>query len=194
MLRVYGKPGLNQHKQAVLHLGHHITLHTGVHFYLDSPTAHVEVGDCTAINRRTEVCCQQHVQIGEGCMIGWDVLIMDTDYHQIEGQPTGTGPILEVGDKISADQARRLTECWNATGECNPPLVLPDGAMFSAASRPVTIGDHVWIGARATILKGVTIGNGAVIAAGATVTHDVPAETLAVGSPAVPTRTGIQWR
>jgi acetyltransferase-like isoleucine patch superfamily enzyme len=49
---------------------------------------------------------------------------------------------------------------------------------------PVTIGDHVWIGARAAILKGVAIGPGAVVAAGAIVTRDVPAGKLVAGAPA----------
>ncbi len=51
-------------------------------------------------------------------------------------------------------------------------------------SHPITIGDCVWIGANATILTGVTIGKNAVIAAGAVVTHDVPANTLVGGVPA----------
>lgn len=48
---------------------------------------------------------------------------------------------------------------------------------------PVRIGDRVWIGCRAIILKGVTIGDGAIIAAGAIVTHDVEPGTV-VASPA----------
>lgn len=48
----------------------------------------------------------------------------------------------------------------------------------------VTIGNKVWIGATATILSGVSIGDGAVIAAGAVVTKDVPAHTIAGGVPA----------
>ncbi len=49
---------------------------------------------------------------------------------------------------------------------------------------PVKIGNKVWIGAHATILKGVTVGDGAVIAAGAVVTKDVPAYTVVAGVPA----------
>lgn len=45
-------------------------------------------------------------------------------------------------------------------------------------TRPITIGDHVWIGTGVTILKGVHIGNGAVIAAGAVVTKDIPPACL----------------
>lgn len=51
-------------------------------------------------------------------------------------------------------------------------------------TRPVTIGDDVWIGANCTILPGVTIGNRVVIAAGSIVTHDVPDHSLCMGAPA----------
>ena len=49
---------------------------------------------------------------------------------------------------------------------------------------PVKIGDDVWIGAHATILPGVSIGNGAIVAAGAVVTKDVPENTVVGGVPA----------
>ena len=49
---------------------------------------------------------------------------------------------------------------------------------------PVKIGSRVWIGAHATILPGVTVGENAVIAAGAVVTKDVPANTVVAGVPA----------
>lgn len=49
---------------------------------------------------------------------------------------------------------------------------------------PVKIGNRVWIGAHATILPGVTIGSGAIIAAGAVVTKDVPENTVVGGVPA----------
>ena len=49
---------------------------------------------------------------------------------------------------------------------------------------PIIIGDDVWIGAHVCILKGVHIGNGAVIGANSTVTHDVPDDAIACGTPA----------
>lgn len=58
---------------------------------------------------------------------------------------------------------------------------------------PITIGNHVWIGQRAMILKGVTIGDGAVIAAGAVVTKDVPAHAIAAGVPARVVEENIEW-
>jgi maltose O-acetyltransferase len=51
---------------------------------------------------------------------------------------------------------------------------------------PVTIHDHAWISARAIILPCVTIGQGAVVAAGAVVTRDVPEYSIVGGVPAKP--------
>lgn len=53
-----------------------------------------------------------------------------------------------------------------------------------AVPAPVVIEDDVWLGARVTVLKGVRIGRGAVVAAGSVVTRDVPARTLVAGVPA----------
>jgi acetyltransferase-like isoleucine patch superfamily enzyme len=58
---------------------------------------------------------------------------------------------------------------------------------------PITIGDHVWIGQRATILKGVHIGDGAVVAAGSMVTKDVPARAVVAGVPAKVVRSDVRW-
>lgn len=59
---------------------------------------------------------------------------------------------------------------------------------------PVVIGDHVWIGQRATILKGVTIGENAIVAAGSVVTKDVPANTIVGGVPAKVIRENVTWK
>ena|SRR3990167_2476039 len=55
---------------------------------------------------------------------------------------------------------------------------------FGVRGAPVLIGDFVWIGPRAIVLPGVSIGEGAVVAAGAVVTADVPAYTVVGGVPA----------
>ena len=49
---------------------------------------------------------------------------------------------------------------------------------------PITLGKNVWVGSNSTILQGVTIGDNAVIAAGAVVTKDVPENTIVGGVPA----------
>lgn len=60
-------------------------------------------------------------------------------------------------------------------------------------SAPVEIGDHVWIGAKSLVLKGVRIGEGAIVAAGSVVVTDVPARTLVAGVPAQVIRTDVSW-
>lgn len=57
---------------------------------------------------------------------------------------------------------------------------------FRQVDLPIQIGDHVWIGAGATVLKGVSIGEGAVVGAGAVVTKDVAPFTIVAGVPAKP--------
>jgi acetyltransferase-like isoleucine patch superfamily enzyme len=58
---------------------------------------------------------------------------------------------------------------------------------------PVKIGDNVWLGFRSMVLKGVTIGDGAVVAAGAVVASDVPPRALVGGVPARVIREGVRW-
>lgn len=60
--------------------------------------------------------------------------------------------------------------------------------------KPVRIGNHVWIGENAMILKGVTIGDGAIIAAGSLVTKDIPPHCLAMGTPAKVVRENVEWQ
>lgn len=61
------------------------------------------------------------------------------------------------------------------------PVVARRSSMLPA---PIVIGDKVWIGANATVLPGVTIGKGAIVAAGAVVHRDVPPFTVVGGVPA----------
>jgi acetyltransferase-like isoleucine patch superfamily enzyme len=58
---------------------------------------------------------------------------------------------------------------------------------------PIKIGNHVWIGLNAVILKGVTVGDGAIIAAGAVVTRDVPERCLVGGVPAKIIKENVKW-
>ncbi|MDU4892500.1 MAG: acyltransferase [Clostridium sp.] len=58
---------------------------------------------------------------------------------------------------------------------------------------PITIGDNVWIGTGAIILKGVNIGKGSIIAAKAVVTKDVPEKCIVAGSPARIIKRDISW-
>ena len=64
-----------------------------------------------------------------------------------------------------------------------PPLAHP------LIAQPTELCDRVWIGANVTVLKGVTIGEEAVVGAGSVVTKDIPPRAIAVGNPAKVIRT-----
>lgn len=65
----------------------------------------------------------------------------------------------------------------------------PQSSGFADRGGKIVIGDRVWIGYRAVVLPGVTIGEGAVVAAGSVVTRDVDAFTIVAGIPARPVGT-----
>lgn len=61
-------------------------------------------------------------------------------------------------------------------------------------SFPITIGNHCWIGKNVIILKGVHIGDGAIIGAGSVVVKDIPSGCLAVGNPAHVIKENVEWK
>jgi maltose O-acetyltransferase len=84
---------------------------------------------------------------------------------------------LRIGDNVSISPEVMLL---GESHDYNDPT-------FSCVETgPVTIEDHVWIGSRATILPGVTVGRGAVVAAGSIVTKNVTPMTVVAGVPAKP--------
>jgi acetyltransferase-like isoleucine patch superfamily enzyme len=86
---------------------------------------------------------------------------------------------VTIGDyALFGEQVSILDANHVVTGGCDPI----DYRGF--VKKPVVIGRNVWVGAKATILPGVHIGDNAVIGANAVVTHDIPAYTVAVGIPA----------
>lgn len=66
--------------------------------------------------------------------------------------------------------------------------VEPERRLERPESRPIVLGDNVWIGARTIIISGVTVGDGSCVGAGSVVTRDVPPRTLVAGVPAKPIR------
>ena len=64
---------------------------------------------------------------------------------------------------------------------------------FINPSKPIEIGDFVWIGAKSSILKGVTIGSGSVVGMSSIVTKNIAAATLNVGNPLRCIKSDIRW-
>jgi acetyltransferase-like isoleucine patch superfamily enzyme len=86
---------------------------------------------------------------------------------------------VTIGDRASIGQQSMLITGNHAIGH-------PDLRLGRLVPMPICIGNGAWLGARCTILPGVTIGDGAVVGAGSVVTKDVPPHTFVVGFPAVP--------
>jgi O-antigen/teichoic acid export membrane protein/acetyltransferase-like isoleucine patch superfamily enzyme len=105
----------------------------------------------------------RRVSIGSGTVINQKCLIF-----------TQSGLIIGNNVSISAEVA-----LITGTHDINDPN-------FPSYYRPIVIDDYVWIGTRAMILQGVTIGRGAVVMAGAVVTHDVEPFAVVGGVPARP--------
>lgn len=134
--------------------------------------ADVELGeDCQTGHR---VTIREHTTVGDSVLLGTNVVI---DGHVTIGSRVSlqTGVYLPPGTTIGDDVF------------IGPYAVLmndPYPVRVETQLEGPTIEDHVSIGANASILPGVRIQQGAFVAAGAVVTRDVPAETLAIGNPA----------
>lgn len=121
------------------------------------------------------------IRIGKGSTIH-----MGARFYQPSNIRIGNGSIL--GDHIFLDGRGKLTigdhvDIASGVMIYNSEHDLSDPTM-KARSEPVEIGSYVFIGPRAIILPNVKIGEGAVVAAGAVVTKDVPARTIVGGVPA----------
>lgn len=123
--------------------------------------AHVSVGRHTyglAKRNFVQASAAAPVTVGAFCSIGPEVLIFGQADHPT--QAVSTYPF-------------------------RTKLLHPEAGNTDAVTKgPVRIGSDVWIGARAMILSGVTVGDGAIIAAGAVVARDVPAYGIVAGNPA----------
>lgn len=131
-----------------------------------------------------------------------------TNVSVADGIIIGFGDNIHVGNNVSINYRCILNDC-NSIIIGNDVLIAP-GVQLNTAShptrlserltpdwdstsgqyrwrtyaKPIIIGDGCWIGANATIIGGVNIGEGAVVAAGAVVTEDVPPHTMVGGVPA----------
>lgn len=141
-----------------LKAGHHVTFwRTGIS---TEENGFIEIGDYCYIANASLVCCEK-ISIGNRVFIAGGVTIADSDFHPMD-------PALRLADTIALSPAGDSSN--------RPPI----------NSKPVFIDDDVWIGFNATILKGVSIGKGAIISPGSLVISDVPSNTTVAGNPAKP--------
>ena len=118
----------------------------------------IVIGEWCYIGEGTRIWSQSSVSIGSYVLIAHLVDIHDTNSHPIDWRE------------------RRLDTKAILSGDYRTPT--------QTVSAPVIIEDDVWIGFKATVMKGVRIGRGAIVSAGAVVTKDVDSWTVVGGNPA----------
>lgn len=103
--------------------------------------ATLTLGEEFIITGNSEIICQKEISFGKCCLLSWDILMMDTDFHYI----------------LNADN------------------------IIINAPKAISIGNHVWIGCRSTILKGVSIADNNIISATSTITSNVMESNCIIG-------------
>lgn len=116
------------------------------------------VGDYTTIRYDSVIGAVDMIEIGNHVMISNHVTIYDNNNHPIEAYK-----------RIKMCESGFTSELWQ---------------WKYSDHKPIKIGNNVWIGEKTTILKGVTIGDGAIVACNSVVTHDVDKNTIVAGNPA----------
>ena len=116
----------------------------------------IEIGDWCYVGEGARIWSASRVRIGSRVLIAHGVNIHDTNSHPLD-------PVARHEHAV-------------AIATRGHPKTAPD-----IVSLPVEIGDDAWVGFNAIILKGVTIGARAIIAAGSVVTEDVPADGVYAG-------------
>lgn len=142
---------------AAVRLGRGSSIYLGVMFDL-GPEARVRVGDFTLMNG-SRIICDAAIHIGDYCLISWNTVLMDT--YRVPVASSARRPLLE----LAAQRSPRRVEA-------------------DAPSRPICIGNSVWIGFDSCVLPGVTVGEGAIVGARSVVAEDVPPYAIVAGNPA----------
>ena len=152
----------NPNPRAVV-IGNHVSCYAGCSFAVGE-NGLCRIGDFTLLNGAL-VMAEERIEIGSHCLVSWNVGIADSDFHPLE-------------------PAQRLID-----SQALAPFYKDRPARPKLQTSPVIIGDNVWIGMNAVILKGVAIGENSVVAAGAVVTKSVPANSVVAGNPAAVVKT-----
>ncbi len=119
-----------------------------------------KIGKNTVICRRADILYPKGLKLADNVAVGWFV-------------------DLDARGGITVDHDTNISSHTNfITGSHDV-----DDPEFTASFLPIEIGHHCWIGTGATVLQGVKIGNGAVVAAGALVTRDIPSYEIWGGYP-----------
>ncbi len=120
----------------------------------------IVIGDYCYIGEQSKIWSSINVKIGNRVLIAHNVNIHDNNAHPLDSEQRHNQFKLIISEKCHPKEDKTLNE------------------------KPIIIEDDVWIGFNSTILKGVTIGKGAIVAACTLVTKDVPQNVIVAGNPA----------
>ena len=130
--------------------------------------ARIELGECVSLGRGSALVAKDaSISLGRGVNIGSNCRI-------------ATQSRIEIGESVLIAAYAYIGPGNHRPGDAERPLI----AQEMETRGGVKIGAHAWIGTRATILDGVTIGEGAIVGAHSLVREDVPAGATVAGSPA----------
>jgi len=124
---------------------------------LERASARISIGSRTHLGGGTLLAAASSIEIGDDVLIAFEAIIMDHNSHSLKFRERQH----DVRDWLQGSKD------WS-----------------TVVTAPVKISNKAWIGVRAVVLKGVSIGEGAVVGAGSIVTGDVPPWTIVAGNPA----------
>ena len=126
---------------------------------------HINIGNNTFIGSGTKLISVNKISIGNNVQISWNVTIYDHNGYSLNFE----------------DRKKEFYKIFNNYGSKN---MLSEFDWFKVKTAPIVVEDDSWIGFGAVILKGVTVGRGAIVAAHSVVTQDVESFTVVMGNPA----------
>lgn len=135
-------------------------------FIFESPKGEISIGNNVHIGGATFIS-RNKIEVGNDVTMAWGITVYDHNSHSIYWSERKNDNHQCYEDYINFEGNNVVNKDWT-----------------NVKSAPIKIEDKVWIGFDVTILKGVTIGEGAVIGAKSVVTNDIPAWTVAAGNPA----------
>lgn len=146
-----------------VHVGNDTMLACTISF--ESKEGEVYIGNKTFIGA-SNIICRSHIEIQDNVFIAWGTYLYDHDSHSLDYRERENDINQQLYDFRNNNNFIKRKN-WDVVN-----------------SQPIKICANAWIGMNCLILKGVTIGEGAIIGAGSVVSKDVPAWSIAAGNPA----------